>query len=566
MVIVRLIEKSGKRTNNVSLPRIYSIQAKLSIYLFLTVTIMICNGILTVYFFNLHLSSNRFFTHNIEPQIQRTHELQKTSIQVFGFSRELSHEISQKDMDSVYSNLTMVLTQLEELTTKVSNEDSGIDILSLNFLSQSIRSQAQLIFQLKAQQLRMKASQQQVANGIRRDLLEIMASDVAQKSIPADKKSSFVFSHLKRLMLMVEQLEMTSVSLLKVDQLQKDLDEVKNSFHKQGIKEQNPEEETKLQTLMNGATGQLEQLIKAKRRSLGITQSINNFIGTLDDLTASLIQLTERYIDGVRAGFHKQEEEIKQEGKRRLNLIMWAGGVWIIILYLLYRRIIVRGFGNRLSLISRAMSRGATDEVEIPLPIKGQDEIANMAKAAEELLKKARKLNILAITDELTQVYNRRYFFHLAERVKKGAIRKKQPAMIMMIDIDHFKQINDTWGHNFGDSALREFAKVCNQLIRAEDLFARYGGEEFILLMPDTTPEQGMIAASRLLKAVESIVLTTDSGKTISMTASAGMAEVLLDEKLDQSIKKADDAVYAAKKSGRNRIEVYRDETDPKRQ
>ena len=549
-----------------SLPRIYSIQAKLSIYLFLTVTIMICNGILTVYFFNLHLSSNRFFTHNIEPQIQRTHELQKTSIQVFGFSRELSHEISQKDMDSVYSNLTMVLTQLEELTTKVSNEDSGIDILSLNFLSQSIRSQAQLIFQLKAQQLRMKASQQQVANGIRRDLLEIMASDVAQKSIPADKKSSFVSSHLKRLMLMVEQLEMTSVSLLKVDQLQKDLDEVKNSFHKQGIKEQNPEEETKLQTLMNGATGQLEQLIKAKRRSLGITQSINNFIGTLDDLTASLIQLTERYIDGVRAGFHKQEEEIKQEGKRRLNLIMWAGGVWIIILYLLYRRIIVRGFGNRLSLISRAMSRGATDEVEIPLPIKGQDEIANMAKAAEELLKKARKLNILAITDELTQVYNRRYFFHLAERVKKGAIRKKQPAMIMMIDIDHFKQINDTWGHNFGDSALREFAKVCNQLIRAEDLFARYGGEEFILLMPDTTPEQGMIAASRLLKAVESIVLTTDSGKTISMTASAGMAEVLLDEKLDQSIKKADDAVYAAKKSGRNRIEVYCDETDPKRQ
>ncbi|WP_321531444.1 GGDEF domain-containing protein [uncultured Desulfuromonas sp.] len=549
-----------------SLPRIYSIQAKLSIYLFLTVTIMICNGILTVYFFNLHLSSNRFFTHNIEPQIQRTHELQKTSIQVFGFSRELSHEISQKDMDSVYSNLTMVLTQLEELTTKVSNEDSGIDILSLNFLSQSIRSQAQLIFQLKAQQLRMKASQQQVANEIRRDLLEIMASDVAQKSIPADINSSFVSSHLKRLMLMVEQLEMTSVSLLKVDQLQKDLDEVKNSFHKQGIKEQNPEEETKLQTLMNGATGQLEQLLKAKRRSLGITQSINNFIGTLDDLTASLIQLTERYIDGVRAGFHKQEEEIKQEGKRRLNLIMWTGGVWIIILYLLYRRIIVRGFGNRLSLISRAMSHGATDEVEIPLPIKGQDEIANMAKAAEELLKKARKLNILAITDELTQVYNRRYFFHLAERVKKGAIRKKQPAMIMMIDIDHFKQINDTWGHNFGDSALREFAKVCNQLIRAEDLFARYGGEEFILLMPDTTPEQGMIAASRLLKAVESIVLTTDSGKTISMTASAGMAEVLLDEKLDQSIKKADDAVYAAKKSGRNRIEVYRDETDPKRQ
>ena len=544
------------------LPRIYSIQAKLSIYLFLTVTIMICNGVLTVYFFNLHLSSNRFFTLNIEPQIQRTHELQKTSIQVFGYSRELSHEISQKDMDSVYSNLTMVLTQLEELTTKVSNEDSGIDILSLNFLSQSIRSQAQLIFQLKAQQLRMKASQQQVANGIRRDLLEIMASDVAQKSIPADKNSS----HLKRLMLMVEQLEMTSVSLLKVDQLQKDLDEVKNNFHKQGIKEQNPEDETKLQTLMNGATGQLEQLIKAKRRSFGITQSINNFIGTLDDLTASLIQLTERYIDGVRAGFHKQEEEIKQEGKRRLNLIMWAGGVWIIILYLLYRRIIVRGFGNRLSLISRAMSRGATDEVEIPLPIKGQDEIANMAKAAEELLKKSRKLNILAITDELTQVYNRRYFFHLAEKVKKRAIRKKQPAMIMMIDIDHFKQINDTWGHNFGDSALREFAKVCNQLIRAEDLFARYGGEEFILLMPDTTPEQGMIAASRLLKAVESIVLTTDSGKTISMTASAGMAEVMLDEKLDQSIKKADDAVYAAKKSGRNRIEVYCDETDPKRQ
>ena len=201
----------------------------------------------------------------------------------------------------------------------------------------------------------------------------------------------------------------------------------------------------------------------------------------------------------------------------------------------------------------------AAEEDAIPLPIQGRDEIAAMARSAGELIKKAKRLNILAAMDELTQVYNRRQFFQLAETEARRAARKKEPAVVLMLDIDFFKKINDTWGHDFGDRVLREFAAACARKTRSMDIFARYGGEEFILLMPDTGPDQGMTAAQRLRETVAALEISTDSDSTVGLTVSIGMAEAdLSTENIDGPLKRADAALYEAKRLGRNRVEVYR--------
>ena len=534
------------------LPRLYSIQAKLSAVFLFIVILIACSGMLSVYFSKRHLKTARFFADTIIPEIQRINDLQHAASQVEDYSGELSRAVARNRLDQVYGDLEKALARMTEQTQTITREDNGIDIVSLNFLNQAIRTQAQLVFQLRARLLKMASDQQGVSKEIQRHLLELAALE-ARRGIDSDAPG-----FLSRPLPLLDALSLPATSPLNIRQLKGDFAE----FHRENAgvisKIRNLKTQSHARNVLAHITEHMGHLIELKEGDLDINQRIGGFITTLDDLTGQLKQLTQKYIEGVRTRFRKNAEQVLKREQQSINFTN-AGLIFaILILYLLHWKIIIRGFGNRLSMISRAMNQGAFAEGKpVPLPVQGRDEIADMARSAGELLKKASKLNTLAAMDELTGVYNRRRFFQLAKAEAKRTARKKAPAVVLMIDIDFFKKINDTWGHDFGDRVLREFAAACSQKIRSMDIFARWGGEEFILLMPDTGPDQGMAAAQRLRETIAALEISTDTGGTVSLTVSIGMAEAALDaEEIDEPIKRADTALYQAKRLGRNRVEI----------
>ncbi len=161
-------------------------------------------------------------------------------------------------------------------------------------------------------------------------------------------------------------------------------------------------------------------------------------------------------------------------------------------------------------------------------------------------------LERLASTDPLTGLVNRAHFFALAKGEIRRARRYSRPLAVIMADIDHFKRINDTYGHREGDRALASFADLCRNLVRAEDTVARLGGEEFGLLLPETDAAQAVALANRLRTAVEDLHL---GGLPAPITISIGISQFLAAETtLDAALSRADQALYAAKRSGRNRV------------
>jgi diguanylate cyclase (GGDEF)-like protein len=167
------------------------------------------------------------------------------------------------------------------------------------------------------------------------------------------------------------------------------------------------------------------------------------------------------------------------------------------------------------------------------------------------------KLEHQAYYDELTQIYNRRAFFEKCEAEFAAAKNSTIPYTVVLMDVDYFKQVNDTYGHAIGDQLLRHVAKVCQLLIGENMLFARYGGEEFVLALKGCTAIEGERIANQMRKHVEKNPLIVPEG-IISITLSGGVAEANQkeDETLYQILNKADKALYMAKEGGRNQVHV----------
>jgi diguanylate cyclase (GGDEF)-like protein/PAS domain S-box-containing protein len=165
----------------------------------------------------------------------------------------------------------------------------------------------------------------------------------------------------------------------------------------------------------------------------------------------------------------------------------------------------------------------------------------------------------MARTDTLTGINNRRNLFELAEHEFEVAKRYQQPLSIIMFDLDHFKQINDTYGHSVGDKMLERVAQVTHAQLRDVDIIGRYGGEEFVIVLPVTNAQKACLLAQRILENVSSIRLHTDHGPA-AVTLSIGIAETIhapQDESVENVIRRADEAMYAAKQAGRNRAVIF---------
>jgi diguanylate cyclase (GGDEF)-like protein len=161
----------------------------------------------------------------------------------------------------------------------------------------------------------------------------------------------------------------------------------------------------------------------------------------------------------------------------------------------------------------------------------------------------------LASTDPLTGAFNRRVFMEVAEKELSRARRFNAPVSLVLLDLDHFKRVNDTHGHLVGDRVLQRFADIVRDQLRKEDILVRYGGEEFCVLLPDVPGPGAVALAGRIRKAVASAPFAID-GHRIVQTTSAGVAARIDEgpEGLDRLIARADEALYIAKSRGRNRV------------
>lgn len=178
------------------------------------------------------------------------------------------------------------------------------------------------------------------------------------------------------------------------------------------------------------------------------------------------------------------------------------------------------------------------------------------------------ELQRLAATDSLTGTLNRRAFLEKATEEIYRAARYDKPLTVAMFDLDHFKEVNDTYGHHVGDRCIVMLAEIVKSSIRQSDLFARFGGEEFVLLLPETELAPALQLCERLRRKVEMQRIETDSGE-ISVTASVGLADFQQNTTtLDEIIARADSALYTAKRNGRNQVAygstVFRDRSHPR--
>ena len=182
-----------------------------------------------------------------------------------------------------------------------------------------------------------------------------------------------------------------------------------------------------------------------------------------------------------------------------------------------------------------------------------------------ELDRANRELDRLSRTDALTGLFNRRYFEERFAVEFARSNRYRAPLSCLMVDIDHFKRLNDSCGHAFGDRVLRAVSEVTLDTLRDVDMLARYGGEEFVALLPETGPVEALRAGERVRKGIEGLGLLFESHgakpKRVPCTASIGVATFPVPgiETAEGLLRAADDALYAAKRDGRNRVCQHED-------
>ncbi|HNZ65557.1 MAG TPA: GGDEF domain-containing protein [Smithella sp.] len=181
----------------------------------------------------------------------------------------------------------------------------------------------------------------------------------------------------------------------------------------------------------------------------------------------------------------------------------------------------------------------------------------DLATSRKKLQASLVKINEMAIHDDLTGFYNRRHLMEIIENEYNRSIRTGAFFSVAMMDLDKFKSVNDTFGHQVGDDVLMTFSNIVRNVLRKTDFCGRYGGEEFLVVLTQTDLKDARIFAERIRFCVdESLALDLGHGKKSKVTVSIGLAQHLKNESIDKTISRADEAMYKAKKNGRNRVEV----------
>lgn len=233
-----------------------------------------------------------------------------------------------------------------------------------------------------------------------------------------------------------------------------------------------------------------------------------------------------------------------------------------LILALVVGVLVARSILRPLALLEKGAAQIGAGDLAHRIPSGRNDELGRVAGAFNAMaakLERARsELAELAIRDSLTQAYNRREFVRRIEDEARRCRRSRRPFSLLMVDIDHFKSINDTYGHPAGDEALKSIVALLHANARPTDFIARYGGEEFALILPETASASAIPVAERLREAVAAQPVAVTADKSIRLTASFGVATYLEEtEEIEHLIARADEALYQAKNAGRNCVRRF---------
>jgi diguanylate cyclase (GGDEF)-like protein len=268
---------------------------------------------------------------------------------------------------------------------------------------------------------------------------------------------------------------------------------------------------------------------------------------------------------GVVLETSKREALLPLVAFRRQVILMALGlaGLFLVPALLLARALVLPL--EELSRVSRRIRAGKPG-LQVKTRIGGElgefistfnSMSVSLEESLEEITAKNEELRVMSITDPLTGRYNRRYIEDYLGRELELAIRTQDPLTILMIDLDYFKEYNDTYGHIAGDMALKLLGNILVETVRKTDVVARYGGEEWIICLSHTSSEGGAKIAEKLRKAVEKSVFTL-KGQETRITVSIGVATAPEDgTDYGAIVEAADTAMYLAKASGRNQIQVF---------
>ncbi|SER08346.1 diguanylate cyclase (GGDEF) domain-containing protein [Amphritea atlantica] len=179
--------------------------------------------------------------------------------------------------------------------------------------------------------------------------------------------------------------------------------------------------------------------------------------------------------------------------------------------------------------------------------------ISDRKKAEFELTEREQRYRELSQVDDLTQLYNARHFYNELEHELERSRRYKQPLTLCMLDLDFFKDVNDRFGHPFGDQVLRKLGFLIKSHLRCVDSAYRYGGEEFVIIMPQVEINDAFTAVERLRLELSEVDFRTGSGQVINVSLSAGLVQAQASDNKESLVARADKALYRAKGGGRNR-------------
>jgi len=199
--------------------------------------------------------------------------------------------------------------------------------------------------------------------------------------------------------------------------------------------------------------------------------------------------------------------------------------------------------------------------LSIELSRRKDELVLEKRRADEANLTKTRVLAELASRDELTGLFNRRHMSALLAQQRMACQRSGAGFAVALVDLDHFKRINDIHGHAAGDSVLRAFAEQAEAAMRGTDNVGRWGGEEFLIIYPRSTAHEAAQGATRLCERVAAAVVMTPGGQPLTFTVSIGLTEHVPPESVEAMVERADRAMYQAKSQGRNRVVTQPDST-----
>ena len=222
--------------------------------------------------------------------------------------------------------------------------------------------------------------------------------------------------------------------------------------------------------------------------------------------------------------------------------------------------ILMTGEVDQIGRLAKALDLGANDYIMKPLD---KNELAARTRTQirrrrfQDRLRESYERSLsMALIDSLTGLYNRRYLETYLKGLMDNAVERRKPLALLVLDIDHFKAVNDTHGHLVGDKVLQAVAEALTNSLRSVDMIARIGGEEFVVVMPDTSEEFAEAVAERLRRRVaETHVSFEDIEEPITVNISIGLTMRTGDDKsVEDLMKRADKALYSAKNAGRNRV------------